>query len=241
MGQRGRRAALDIRPVARTRAHEEVVRQLQSLMRSGALRPGDRLPAERELSARFGVSRATIRQALEVLDHNGLIERRIGDGTFAADASAASVTSLVTALRLAQGSLTDQLELRELVEPQVARLAARRASAGDVAILRQCVARQEQCMARGVPFVDDDSAFHLAIARAASNDLLTKMVEGIHELLRASRERSLHAPGGMRRSLDGHLRILETIDRHDDRGAYEAMHAHLLDVRRLILELPDGG
>lgn len=235
MGRQGR-DGLDIRPVARTRAHEEVVRQLQDLMRRGTLRPGDRLPSERELSARFAVSRATIRQALEALDHNGLIDRRVGEGTFAADSSAASVTSLVTALRLAQGSLTDQLELRQLVEPQVARLAALRADADDVEILRRLVDRQEASTARAIPFVDDDSAFHLAIARAASNDLLTKMVEGIHELLRASRERSLHAPGGMRRSLDGHHRILDAIARRDDEGAYEAMHAHLLDVQRLILE-----
>lgn len=231
------RAGLDIRPVARTRAHEEVARQLRDLMKDGTLRPGDRLPSERELSARFVVSRATIRQALEVLDHNGLIERRMGEGTFArADSATASVTTLVTALRLAEGTLADQLELRLLFEPQVARLAAQRARSADLDVLRQAVSRQEEQLARGTPFVDDDSAFHLAIARAATNDLLAKMVEGIHELLRDSRERSLHAPDGMQQSLDGHHRILDAICRHDEEGAYEAMHGHLLDVQRLSLQ-----
>lgn len=236
-GRYDERAGMDIRPVARTRAHEEVARQLQDLMQRGVLRPGDRLPSERELSARFAVSRATIRQALEVLDHNGLIDRRIGEGTFArADSSAASVTGLVTALRMARGTLTDQLELRRLLEPQVARLAAQRADAGDIELLRQCLDRQQECLDRGIPFVDDDSAFHLAIARAATNDLLAKMVEGIHELLRDSREQSLHAPGGMQQSLEGHHRILEAISRHDEEAAYESMQAHLLDVQRLSLE-----
>jgi GntR family transcriptional repressor for pyruvate dehydrogenase complex len=232
-GSRG----LDIRPVARTRAHEEVARQLRDLMKDGTLRPGDRLPSERELSARFAVSRATIRQALEVLDHSGLIERRMGEGTFAlADSATASVTTLVTALRLAQGTLADQLELRLLFEPQVARLAAQRARSADLDVLRQAVSRQEEQLARGIPFVDDDSAFHLAIARAATNDLLAKMVEGIHELLRDSRERSLRAPDALQQSLDGHHRILDAISRHDEEAAYEAMHGHLLDVQRLSLQ-----
>lgn len=233
----GDRDGMGIRPIARTRAHEEVARRLQDLMQRGVLRPGDRLPPERELSVRFGVSRATIRQALEALQHNGLIDRRIGEGTFArADSATASVTGLVSALRLARGTLADQLELRRLLEPQVARLAAQRAGPSDIDVLQQSVARQEQCLARGVPFIDDDSAFHLAIAQAATNDLLAKMVEGVHELLRDSREQSLRTPGGMARSLAGHRRILEAISAQDEEAAYEAMLAHMLDVQRLSLE-----
>lgn len=226
---------MTIRPVARTRAHEQVARQLRDVLQRGEMQPGDRLPAERELAVRFDVSRATIRQALEVLHHNGLIERRMGEGTFAAN-PAASVTGLVTALRLARGSLTAQLELRLLFEPQVARLAAQRAGPDDLDALRRSLQRQQEFLARGVPFVDDDSAFHLAIARATGNDLLDKMVEGIHELLRDSRERSLHAPGGMEQSLAGHRAVLDAIGDGDADAASEAMHAHILDVERLSLE-----
>ncbi|GAA1229315.1 FCD domain-containing protein [Pseudonocardia alaniniphila] len=76
----------------------------------------------------------------------------------------ADVTTLVTALRLAQGTLADQLELRLLFEPQVARLAEQRARSADLDVLRQAVSRKEEQLAREIPFVDDDSAFHLAIA-----------------------------------------------------------------------------
>lgn len=226
-----------IRPIARTRAHEEVARQLQDLMQQGVLRSGDRLPPERELATRFGVSRATIRQALSVLQATGLIESRIGDGTFArAAATELSVTDLAGVLRSAQATLTDQLELRRLVEPQVAGLAAERASDGELEDLRGHIALQEVRAAQGLPFIEEDSAFHLGIARATKNALLVKMVEGIHELLRDSREHSQRAAGGTGASLEGHRRIYEAIRKRDGEAAYDAMLAHILNVERLSLQ-----
>lgn len=231
------RRELSVRRVAPVRAHDEVARQLRDLMERGVLRAGDQLPPERELAARFGVSRATVRQALSALQSAGLVESLVGRGTFArADGAAASVTGLVEALRMAQGTLSDQLDVRRLIEPQVAREAAIRAQPTDLAHIQQCIERQESCAAQGQPFVEEDSAFHLAIAHATGNPLLAKMVEGIHGLLRESRERSLATDDGVRCSLQGHHRIAAALLEGDGQAAHDAMTAHLLDVERLSLQ-----
>ena len=233
-----RRAKIDIQPVQRIRAHEEVVRQLRALMEREVLRTGDRLPSERELAKQFGVSRVTVRQALSVLQAMGLIESRIGNGTFArAGHKALSVTDLASALRVAQGNLTEQLELRRLIEPQVACLAAERATDADLDDLLRYISLQEARLSQGVPFVEEDGAFHLAIAHATKNILLVKMVEGIQELLRESHEHSMRASGGMQLSLEGHTRVYRAIRDHEAQAAYDAMLAHILDVERLILQL----
>jgi GntR family transcriptional regulator, transcriptional repressor for pyruvate dehydrogenase complex len=190
------------------------------------------------LAKQFRVSRATVRQALSVLQAMGLIESRIGNGTFASTRlTALSVTDLASALRMAQGKLTEQLELRRLIEPQVACLAAERAADADLDDLLRYISLQEARLSEGVPFVEEDGAFHLAIARATKNTLLVKMVEGIQELLRESHEHSLRAAGGMQLSLEGHRRVYQAIRSHKAQAAYDAMLAHLLDVERLVLQL----
>src|SRR5699024_11919345 len=111
---------LGIEPVPRVRAHEEVARQLRELMQRDVLRAGGRLPPERDLALRFQVSRATIRQALSILHSQGLVESHVGAGTFARS-PAAGATQLTNVLRMVDAPLNDQLELRRLIEPQVAR------------------------------------------------------------------------------------------------------------------------
>lgn len=234
----GERPEVDIRPIRRARARDEVVDQLRALMERGVLRPGDRLPSERDLATRFEVSRATVSQALSVLQATGLVESRTGEGTFArAERGDMNVTDLASALRMARGTLIEQLELRRLIEPQVAFLAAERADAADVDNLQRYLSAQETLLAQGRPFIDEDDAFHLTIARATKNTLLIKMVEGIHKLLRESREHSLLAPGGAELALKGHKRVYEAINRSRAQEAHDAMTAHILDVERLVLQL----
>jgi GntR family transcriptional regulator, transcriptional repressor for pyruvate dehydrogenase complex len=229
--------AASLRHVAPVRAHDEVVRQLRDLMERGVLRPGDRLPPERQLAVRFGVSRATVRQALSALQSAGLVESLVGRGTFARlDTDRAGVSALVEALRLARGTLGDQMEVRRLIEPEVARCAAVRAQEADRGTFQRSIEQQEACVAERGAFLEADSAFHLAIARATANPVLVKMVEGIHGLLRETREQSLASDEGVRRSLDGHRRIVQALLSGDGQAAHDAMADHLLDVERLSLE-----
>lgn len=206
-------------------------------MESGVLQAGDRLPPERELATRFGVSRATVRQALSALHNAGLVESFVGRGTYATPSGpTTSLTELVDTLRQTGGALANQLDLRRLIEPQIAREAATRAHEPDLDHIRESLKRQEACLAQQRPIVDEDSVFHLAIAHATGNPLLAKMVEGIHDLLRETRERSLHTDEGAQCSVDGHRRIAAALLDGDGQGAYDAMTSHLLDVERLSLQ-----
>lgn len=229
---------LAIHPVARLRAHEEVARQLRDLMESGALEAGAKLPPERELARRFGVSRATVRQALSALQSAGLVESQVGRGTVARmDGPTASVTGLVDAFRMAHGTLNDQLELRRLIEPPIAREAATRARPFQVERLRDCLARQEALLDDPATFLHEDSAFHLAVAEATENPLVVKMLEGVNGLLQESHERSLIGAEGPYRSIAGHRRVVAAVVAEDGQAAAEAMAAHILEVERLSLEV----
>jgi GntR family transcriptional regulator, transcriptional repressor for pyruvate dehydrogenase complex len=224
-----------IQRIRRTRAYEEIVRQLQALIAEGHLKPGDRLMTERDLAEQFGVSRVTVRQALSVLQAMGLIESRIGNGTYARRSEAAVVTVLAPVLNPSHSGLLEQLELRRLIEPEVARLAAERATPAQTQDMAHFIELQEQMLSAGRPFVDEDSAFHLAIARSAGNDLVFRMMASIHDLLRDTREKSLNTREGMIHSLAGHRQILEAILRQDPKAAHRATLRHIREVEAGIL------
>ncbi len=240
MQQKQRNATVKLRPIRKTRAYEEIVRQVQSLTASEAFKPGDRLPSERELAEQFQVSRVTVRQALSVLQAMGVIESRVGDGTFAGGAQNSIVTVLAPMLHPPKSTLLEQLELRRLIEPEVARLAAERASEAQIGEMRRSLARQQGLLDRGQSIIEEDSALHLIIARSSQNSLLVRMMESIHELLRDSREESLRARTTMERSLAGHRRIVDAIAKHDRAGARQTMLRHVLDVQAMIIELHGG-
>lgn len=231
-----RAKAVRIRPIRKTRAYEEIVRQLQGLIAQGQLKPGDRLMTERELAEEFRVSRVTVRQALSVLQAMGLVDSRVGNGTFARKTEAPTVTVLASMLNPPRNSLLEQMELRRLIEPEVAGLAADRASPAHAREMARFIQQQQRMMKEGRPFVEEDSAFHLAIARSAGNDLLLRMMDSIHELLRDSREQSLQTQAAMARSLAGHRRIMNAVRRHDARAARRAMLQHILEVETTIIE-----
>lgn len=230
-------AAVKLRPIRKTRAYEEIVRQVQSLTASEAFKAGDRLPSERELAEQFQVSRVTVRQALSVLQAMGVVESRVGDGTFAGGGHNSVVTFLAPMLHSPKSTLLEQLELRRLIEPEVARLAAERATDGQVDDMRRSLVRQQRLLDEGQSIVDEDSALHLIIARSSQNSLLVRMMESIHELLRESREESLRAHATMERSLAGHNRIVDAIAKHDRAAARQAMLRHVLDVQAMIIQL----
>ena len=236
MDQQGSKETTLLRPVQKTRAYEEIVSQFQTLIEQGRLRPGDRLPTERELAAQFLVSRVTVRQALSVLQAMGFVESRVGDGTFARRSETATVTALASMLSPPRSTLLEQLEVRRLIEPEVARLAADRATPAHTREMARFIQLQKQMMKQGRPFVEEDSAFHLAIARSAGNHLLSQMMESIHELLRESREQSLRTRPAMARSLAGHQRIIDAVRKHDPKAAQQAMLRHVLEVESTIIE-----
>jgi GntR family transcriptional regulator, transcriptional repressor for pyruvate dehydrogenase complex len=217
-----------------SRLYEQIVEQIQESVLSGALKPGDQLPPERELAERFGVSRTAVREAIKALREKGLVEAYAGRGTFITDISSQPVRdSLARIAKIAQGEdgFAQLVEVREILEPEIAARAAARAEERDLAALREAVAAMDAATANADAYIEADLDFHLALAEAARNPLILTLIDSIVGLLREQRTRIFFVAGGPERGQVHHRRILDAVSRGDVAAAREAMRAHLEQVR----------
>src|SRR5262249_53378671 len=176
-----------IEPVKRSRIYEHIVEQIRALIREGSWAPGDQIPPERELAERFRVSRTSVREALRALEMQGVIESRQGGGTFVRSAEPELlIPPLASVILRGQRELGEVLEVRELLEPGVARCAALRATPEAVQELDAVLVRQRALVEHDEQFVEQDAAFHAALARAADNRILQNLYALTLELLRES-------------------------------------------------------
>jgi GntR family transcriptional repressor for pyruvate dehydrogenase complex len=230
-----------IEPVKRSRIYEHIVEQIRALISEGRWAPGDQIPPERELAERFKVSRTSVREALRALEMQGVIDSRQGGGTFVRTADTeALVPPLAAAILRGRTELAEVLEVRELIEPGIARRAAERATAEHTAELELLLQRQRECIADGRPFVDEDTAFHYTLARAADNHILLRLHNVILDLLRESRQSYLHVPDRPQTSLRGHEAILGAVKAQDGEAAYQASLEPITEVRDGILRALEG-
>lgn len=216
-----------LRPVRRSRLYEEVVDRLRELIDVQGLQPGDRLMSERELAERLGVSRTSVRQALTALEVMGLVRVRHGGGVFLARAPDAVLPSLATELVNRYEQLPAVMEVREAIETQTARLAARRRSDDDLRAIRDAVAAMDAAIGSGGEPAAADAQFHTAVARAARNPLLERLWADLAEPIDETRRASLARPGRPPRSVADHRAILDAIEAGDEDAAAAAMRAHL--------------
>jgi GntR family transcriptional repressor for pyruvate dehydrogenase complex len=230
---------VEIEPVKFTRIYEEIVRQIKSMIAEGRLKDGDRLPPERELAEKFTVSRTSVREALRTLESLGLIEIRAGEGTFVRSASVEALIEPLAVVLVSQREAVSELfEARRLLEPGIAALAARRASAEEIIDMQRILDEQGREVAAGRTGIVQDAAFHAAIASAAHNRAITRIVNTLMDLLTQSRDASLHTPGRPTRSHEDHRRILAALQQRDAEGARTAMHDHLSAVEGLVIPRP---
>jgi GntR family transcriptional repressor for pyruvate dehydrogenase complex len=221
--------------VKRTRVYEEVAAQIQAQIADGRFRPGDKLPSERELADAFGVSRASVRDAIRVLELAGLVTPKQGDGTVVRQLTIDAVVSpLASVLVQRRDLLGNLLETRKIIEPPVAFRAALNAGPEDVAAMREILERQSRKVAAGEPAIDEDTAFHYRLATAARNEVILKVLDVLMDLLREGRERSLQVAGRPQRSLEGHRRVLAAVERGDAEGARAAMDEHLEEIAEIL-------
>jgi DNA-binding FadR family transcriptional regulator len=173
-----------LKPIEKQRVAEEIVEQLRSLILRGAYAPGDKLPPERTLAKDLGVNRASLREALKKLEHQGLVRIRQGDGTRVQDFMRTGGIDLMTHLiPLARSGhlelLRDVLEFRRIYGREVARLAAERAGADDVAALEKIAAAAER---DGMPAADllrVDFEFYVALTQATKNRALGLLINTV--------------------------------------------------------------
>jgi GntR family transcriptional regulator, transcriptional repressor for pyruvate dehydrogenase complex len=223
-------------PVRRSRLYEGIVDQLQALIAEGRLKPGDQLPPERVLAETFQVSRTSVREALRALELRGLIEGRQGGGTFVRSVSVEELARPMAAALLAgKREVAELFELREMIEPAIARKAAERARPEHLAELERILEQQRAKVARGEPYPDEDAAFHYTVAVAADNAALLRLVNVIMDLLRESRSTYLQSGDRPRRSLEGHRRLLEALRAHDPGRAERIMREHIGSVSEGVL------
>lgn len=235
---RGKHVATAIRPVfdevRRERLYKEVSRQVEKLILAG-LKPGDKLPGERELAAIMGVSRGALREALLRLEVIGLVESRPRTGTTVRELSLDDVVvPLATAVASKQSLVEDLLDFRKILEPSLAARAAQHASREELIAMQRILVRQEQKVGRGKLAINEDSEFHYRIALASGNLVVLKLLDVLMDLLRATRERSLQTDGRARKSFAGHRRILAAIRRRDAKAAEAAMRRHIEEIQALV-------
>jgi GntR family transcriptional repressor for pyruvate dehydrogenase complex len=225
---------MNILPVRRMRVPEEIVDQIRGFIASGELRPGDLLPSERELAERFQVSRASIREALTALQVMGLLERsRTGGGLAARGNHVWFTIAPLSSFLATRSHIVEQIEVRRMIEPEMGRLAAERASVEDIALMEQCLRDMEADIDAGGGGSEADAAFHATIAASTNNELLTRIVQLIGDAIREQRE-AFQTPEGARASLAEHHEILEAVRRNDGEAAYHATRQHIDTVRRLL-------
>ncbi|MFE6965058.1 FadR/GntR family transcriptional regulator [Agromyces sp. NPDC057679] len=210
--------------------------RLERLILDGTLQPGEKLPPELELTQRLGVSRVSLRQALHELERRGLIDRKPGRGTVvlsAADARDASSAALAEVLGSATPEIAHILELRSIIEPPIAALAARRAAPRDLEQLEQLVEAMASPESRE-QYAELDRAFHQAIAQYTHNPLLAMLNEQIANLIAPSRSTALQTEQRRTTSTVAHRRILSAIAAGDATAAAAEATAHLATVQQQI-------
>jgi GntR family transcriptional repressor for pyruvate dehydrogenase complex len=213
--------------------YEEAMVQLAELIRKGKFKPGDRLPSERALAAQLQISRATLREALRVMQLQGIIQSHRGAGNFIAGGRAEDL-----ALALDHLALQDIFELRLLIEPSIAALAAQRATARDISKLETILRRQAQEMVGNKLIAASDEAFHSALAETTHNHALMKIGTVLIQIIAPSRRKSLQTPQRARLSLASHQAILDAVRSRDARRAQSQMEEHLYSVDQALFGLP---
>lgn len=224
----------EFQAIRKNRVHEEVAKQLERLILN-KLQPGDKLPAERELAEKLGVSRSSIRDAMRRLQLIGLVEPRQGAGTVVREISPETLVSpLANVISHKRQLVSELLDFRMMLEPPLAARAAEHASPEQVSQMEEILSRQATLLQAGHLAVEEDAEFHYCIAQASGNSVVLKVLDVLMDLLRETRSQSLQTEGRPMKSLAGHKRILAAIKRRDGVGAETAMRQHIGDVEKIV-------
>jgi DNA-binding FadR family transcriptional regulator len=205
------------RAIQSKRLYQQIAEQIEAYIGSGGLKPGDRLPSEREMAVMFGVSRPSVREAMIALEGARLIEVRTGEGTFIISAEQSAQRFGSAAFKGAGPGVLEQFQARLTLEPPLAAMAAERVGSAELAILRESVDAAEARFARGDLADDEDYAFHVQLAAFSGNRILADVVRELWDLRASETWRVIRARVATRDQR------LETVSRR--RGILEALDA----------------
>ncbi|MFQ5795851.1 MAG: FadR/GntR family transcriptional regulator [Candidatus Bipolaricaulia bacterium] len=212
---------------------DRVIEQIQNAIRNEIYRPGDKLPSEGELAKRLGVSRTTIREALSALELLGIVEIIHGEGTYVRKAEGSPKEELKALASLVEsGSFLEALEVRKALDELTARLAVKRASDGEIAQLKGLLQQMEEAVASQdyERYLDVNMNFHLALAKAARNPILLRLIHYLVRVMELLQEERLEYyvldRSRAQETLVAHQRLFAALEQRDFEATLEAMRAH---------------
>lgn len=230
-------AALSLKAVQKTNLYKQIANQIQDLIDQGKLKHGDQLPPERELAEIFKVSRHPVREAIRTLEQKNILRSRVGSGTYVILEDEPSVVEFIAkSIQREKEKLSDIFEFRRMLEPQIAGMAAENASQTDIKTISDILEDQRQATGDFEEFIGLDQAFHLSLAKAAGNSILPRIVERIIDILAESRAKYSQSSSRIKHSISGHQKILDAIRQSNPAKASQAMHSHLIEVEKVVLE-----
>jgi GntR family transcriptional regulator, transcriptional repressor for pyruvate dehydrogenase complex len=217
---------------------DKIIKQIKELISSGQLKAGDKLPAERMLSERFGVGRTHVRDAIRRLEFYGILKTHPQSGTVVAGFGITALEGLITDVLELEGSDFHALvETRVLLETNAARFAAMRAKSDDIVSIANALTVYEKALNQGLNTVEHDLMFHLKIAEASKNPVLKSLMLIVTpDILTFFRENKVCEGNRPLSALDEHYEILEYIEKKDADGAENAMKRHLNDILTFSLK-----
>lgn len=230
---------MQLKPIKTQKIYEKIVDQIGQLVAEGQLKPGDRLPSERELVERFQVSRASIREAISALEMMGLIEVRSGEGTYIRVVNIDSVVApLAWMLFIEKDTDLELYEVRKILEVQAAGLAAERAEEEDINELFEALEIMRIDLESHRLGEEADHHFHYAIARATHNKILFRLMNTISDTMRktlqSSRSKLYEDRSTPEKLYQEHYLLYEAIKNHDMERAQKLMLEHLVGVENYL-------
>ncbi len=224
------------KPVKKRKVYEEIVTKFHAMIKDGRLKEGDQLPSERELEEAFRVSRSSIREAFRSLESQGLIISRQGNGTYVARNHVEELVGpLASAIHMEKKNQLELLEMRLIIEPQLAYLATERITPKEIESMDNILENQEKLIKRGRMGIDFDKNFHFALAKAAKNTILLKIMNSVIESLAQSRAKYLQVEGRPEKSLIRHRQVIASVKAGDSKQAATLMGDHLKDIQNVLL------
>lgn len=222
---------LPLKPMRRVLVSDEIIDQIKNLILDGTLQPGDQLGSETKLASQMDVGRSTIREALKVLIHLGFIERK-NRVAIVSDRVRSGINPQQIVDRFKKNrNFLEMIEVRKIIEPDIAAMAATRCDAGDLELISEDVEAMRQSLGKLDAFLDHDYHFHLHLAQASGNHILTEIMRGIQGILRKTQEHILGQSEKIHpRSLEFHSKIFRAVKNRKPDLARKHMIHHIEDV-----------
>lgn len=221
---------------------DKIIKQIRSLITSGQINPGDKLPPERKLAEHLGVGRKYIRDAITKLEFYGILKTVPQSGTYVAGLGITALEGLITdVLSLEESDFSSLVETRILMECEAAKLASIRRTEEDILAIRNSMEAYNNRVENNLPSMEEDLMFHLKIAEASQNSVLKSlMLIIIPDVINSFQKLDICDKDKINRTLDEHRNILTAIIEQDPVKAVSAMEVHLRDVMEYSERLRNG-